>query len=246
MSGGELTVVVEGARPEMRDDPESQRRCGPWFPWRSKTGILIVLGLGGVLVAYVGILIPVAWTGLELSLDGSTLPYPLAVILDRLPRVFPVHMAASALALALVPLAVLAWRWPRWHRPLGRLAALCVVTGGIAALAVALNSVATWSARLGFVAQAVTWLGTLGLGLWCIRQHNVKGHAGWMAQMVVLTLSPVLLRLMAAVVVMNRPRDFDFYYAVIAWVCWLVPLLMLRLWLWWRASRAIRVAAVAG
>lgn len=86
----------------------------------------------------------------------------------------------------------------------------------------------------------------LAAGVWWIRQRNIKGHARWMAQMVVLTLSPVLLRLMAAVVVMNWPRDFNFYYAVIAWICWLLPLLALRLWYWWRDwVRGLERAAAA-
>jgi len=192
--------------------------------------VLLWLGLALVICCYVGLLLPVARSGLGSTLDGSTLPWQLRRILAQLPTLFPLHMAASALALTVVPLAVFCRHWPRWHRPLGRIAAICVLAGGFAALPVALFSVATWPARLGFVAQAVVWLTLLILGLYNARIHNHKRHAWLMAGMVALTVSPVLLRILVQVVIAYR-MHFAPAYAVIAWISWILPLTVTWLWL---------------
>jgi len=191
--------------------------------------ILVVAGFGLLICCYVGFVLPVAWSGLSSTLDGSMLPYQLRHVLARLPGLFPLHMAASAIALALVPIAAFCKRWPHWHRPLGRIAAICVLAGGLAAMPVALNSVATWPARLGFLAQAATWLALLFLGHYSARIGNYQRHARWMAGMIALTVSPVLLRVMVQVVIAWR-LPFAPVYAVIAWVSWLLPLA--GTWLW--------------
>ena len=57
-------------------------------------------------------------------------PEQLAVKVEQLPIIFPIHMLAGALALVLIPLAIAVRRWPRWHRPIAYLAATDVLVAG--------------------------------------------------------------------------------------------------------------------
>src|SRR5579872_1101778 len=71
----------------------------------------------GVFVMYVAV------RGISESFDNEGFPEALAVKLDLLPIIFPVHMVTGGLALLLVPL-VLYLRGTRWHRFVGRIAAI--------------------------------------------------------------------------------------------------------------------------
>ena len=53
-------------------------------------------------------------------------PESLAVKVELLPLLFPLHMISGGLALILLPLAIALRRRPGWHRLAGRIAALNV------------------------------------------------------------------------------------------------------------------------
>lgn len=65
-------------------------------------------------------------------------PEALAVKVELLPWLCPLHMRAGGLVLLLIPLTLLVRRQPRWHRPLGRITALAVLIAGLTAFPVAL------------------------------------------------------------------------------------------------------------
>lgn len=151
------------------------------------------------------------------------LPYELIVLDQRLPTIFRIHMAASGLALILATVAFLLRHKPDWHRPIGRLASVAVIAGGITALPSALLSEATAMARAGFFAQGCVWLALLGTGLVEIRARRIDTHRRAMLGMLAVASGAVVLRFaMAATAGLQLPYAES--YAFLAWASWLMPL----------------------
>jgi hypothetical protein len=168
---------------------------------------------------------PAALLAITLGLGLLPLPYPLFVVLQRLPVAFPLHMIASALALILIPIAALLRRHRVVHRAVGRAAALCVAVGGTTALLVALASEATIVARAGLFAQGLVWLALLALAVVAIRCGAVTQHARLMIAMAAVASGAIWLRLVVYAAV-SAGLPFDSVYAVATWACWLVPLVL--------------------
>lgn len=152
-----------------------------------------------------------------------SLPYPLLVVLQRLPVLFPLHMIASSLALILIPIAALLRRNRGAHRAAGRAAAVCVAIGALTALPVAVMSEATAAARAGLFTQGLVWLALLVLAVTAIRRRDAARHARLMIAMAAVASGAIWLRLMMfAAVAAGLP--FEEAYAVACWVCWIAPL----------------------
>jgi len=172
--------------------------------------------------------------GLMSAFANDDFPESLAVKVELLPLIFPLHMITGALALLLLPATILLRRRPRWHRPLGHIAALDVVVAGVTAYPVAwVAPVTNWSAA-GFSAQATIWLALLVLGIHNIRRRRVAAHWTCMLLMTATTSGAVLFRVFLALWAMfGTGRRFELFYACDAWVAWLLPLsataLVLRL-----------------
>ncbi len=167
--------------------------------------------------------IPAALTALALGFGLLPLPYELFLVLRRLPVVFPLHMTASGLALILIPIAAFTRRHSGIHRAAGRMAAICVATGGMTALSVALASEASAAARAGFFMQGLTWIALLSLAILAIRRHQRALHARLMMAMAAVASGALWLRLVLASAA-GTEFSFETVYAVAAWACWLIPL----------------------
>jgi len=154
-------------------------------------------------------------------------PEALAVKVELLPFVFPVHMFAGGMALILVPLTYVLRPWSRWHRLAGRITAIDIVTAGITALPVAwIAPVSPWSAA-GFIIQALTWMTLLGFGLWHIRNGRVEAHRACMLMMAATTSGAVFFRIYLALwAIFFRGHHFVLFYACDSWAAWLLPLLL--------------------
>jgi uncharacterized membrane protein YozB (DUF420 family) len=171
-----------------------------------------------------------ALRGISESVDNEGFPEALTLKLDHLPIVFPVHMVTGGLALLLVPL-VLVLRGTRWHKIVGRIAAVDIAIAGVTAIPVALQSPVTRVSALGFTAQGLTWLVLLGLGLWHIRNHRYEQHRNAMLMMAAVTTGALFFRIYLGLwKVYGSPTQFDTFYAVNAWVAWGVPLAITALW----------------
>jgi hypothetical protein len=157
------------------------------------------------------------------------LPPPLALLDQRLPGVFRLHMLAAGLALILLPCAILLRHRPSLHRPVGRAAASCLLVGAAAALPSAIASEAVPAAKLGFLAQGGLCITLLILALVAIRKGQRARHAQLMQQAAAIAFGAVVLRLMLVPAV-QLELPFDVAYAVIAWVSWAVPLAAVTMW----------------
>jgi len=198
--------------------------------------IVVVL----ILSAIAGFVTYTAARGLGSAVANDDFPESLAVKVELLPLIFPLHMITGALALLLLPLAILLRRRPRWHRPVGRIAALDVLVAGLTAFPVAwVAPVTTWSAA-GFSAQATTWLGLLALGIHNIRRRRVEAHWTCMLLLVATTSGAVFFRIFLALWAMfGVGRWFEVFYACDAWVAWLLPLSVTALVLFFQGRRKV-------
>jgi len=182
--------------------------------------MMLVLMLAGfvIFVTYAALrAISEAW-------DNDGFPEALAVKLELLPFIFPVHMITGGLALLLVPLT-LALRGTAWHRVMGRIAAADIVVAGMTAIPVALEQPVTHVSAAGFATQALVWMGLLGYGLWSIRRRDYGRHRAAMLLMAAVTSGALFFRLYLALWKLGGIRGhFSTFYACDAWVAWALPL----------------------
>ena len=190
-----------------------------------------------LLAPLVVFVICVAVRGISESLDNDGFPEALAVKLELLPIIFPVHMVTGGLSLLLVPLVVYL-RGTRWHRPMGRIAAVDIVVAGITAIPVAVVMPVTAASAAGFVAQGITWIVLLGLGIWNIRVGRVASHRACMLMMAAVTSGALFFRVYLGLwKAFGVPGHFETFYAVDAWMAWGLPLVGVALWLRFSALR---------
>ena len=185
----------------------------------------------GVFVMYVAV------RGISESFDNEGFPEALAVKLDLLPIIFPVHMVTGGLALLLVPL-VLYLRGTRWHRFVGRIAAIDIFVAGLTAIPVAVVMPVTNTSAAGFVAQGITWIVLLGLGIWNIRGGRVASHRACMLMLAAVTSGAMFFRIYLGLwKAVGVSKYFEAFYALDAWIAWGLPLIGVAIWLHVSAPR---------
>lgn len=169
----------------------------------------------------------VAAKAIAAGLDSSDFPEALAVKLEALPRLFPLHMFSGGLALLAVPLAYALHGRRIAHRRAGRIAVALVLVSGITAFPVAVVAPVTRVSMVGFCLQASLWLGLAGAGVLAIRQRRVARHRACMLLMMAVTSGAVLFRLaLASWAIFGTWRSYTLFYACDAWVAWLAPLVL--------------------
>ena len=166
-----------------------------------------------------------AWKALLTPLSLDDFPEELAIKVELLPLLFPLHMVSGGLALLLVPLTFLLRGHPRWHRLIGRITAVDVVIAGMTAFPVALVAPVTRVSALGFSAQAAVWLTLLMLGVRNIRRHRVAAHRACMLLMAATTSGALVFRIaLASWAILGSARHYEAFYAADAWLAWSLPL----------------------
>jgi uncharacterized membrane protein len=166
------------------------------------------------------------------TFDQEDFPEALLVKVEALPVIFPVHMFTGALALVLIPSALLLRPWRRWHRIAGRIAAADVLVAGVTAFPVAwVEPVTPWSGA-GFIAQATVWLTCLALGIWHIRRGRVDEHRVCMLLMTATASGAIFFRIyLASWAIVAEGRHFAAFYSADAWLAWLLPLVATALFI---------------
>jgi len=184
-----------------------------------RTAILAILAAIAIFV------IRSAVIAIKQAIHYDDFPESLAVKVELMPVIFPLHMVTGGLALLLVPLAILLRKQRRWHRLAGRIAACDILLAGITAIPVALVAPVTpWSAA-GFTAQGCIWLALLGFGLWNIRCHREAAHRACMLMLAATTSGAIFFRIYLALwAIFAQGRYFELFYACDAWVAWALPL----------------------
>ncbi len=187
------------------------------------------------MIAFAAVTVLIAYTalrGISESWDNDSFPEALAVKLDLLPWLFPLHMITGGMALVLVPL-VLGLRGSRWHKLAGRIAAADILVAGITAVPVALQAPVTRLSAAGFTAQSLTWMTLLALGLWHIRNGRILQHRACMLLMAAVTSGAMFFRIYLGLwKAYGVPEYFYTFYAIDAWIAWGLPLLLMSAVLW--------------
>ena len=159
-------------------------------------------------------------------------PEALAIKVELLPWLFPLHMVAGGLVLQLIPLTLLVRHWPRWHRPLGRITATVVLVAGLTAFPVALVAPVTPVSAWGFAAQGFVWLVLLALGLRNIRLRRRQAHRAAMLLMAATTTGAIFFRVYLALwAIFGTFRYYEAFYAADAWIAWTLPLAAMAIFL---------------
>ncbi len=156
--------------------------------------------------------------------DSDGFPEALAVKLELLPIIFPVHMVTGGLSLILVPGTILL-RKTRFHKIIGRITAADILLAGITAPFVAWAVPVTIISAAGFTAQALVWTGLLAAGIWNIRNGRLRAHQTCMLLMAAVTSGALFFRIFLGL--WSRFGDhhyFNDFYALNAWVAWSLPL----------------------
>jgi Predicted membrane protein (DUF2306) len=184
------------------------------------------------LAAFGTFVIRAAVTALNAAVVQDDFPEALAVKVELMPVVFPLHMLTGGLALVLVPLAIALRNQAHWHRLAGRIAALDIVLAGLTAVPVALVAPVTpWSAA-GFTAQGLTWLALLGWGVRNIRLRRVARHRAAMLMLAATTSGAIFFRIYLALwAIFAQRQHFELFYACDAWIAWTLPLAITAFWL---------------
>ncbi len=192
----------------------------------------IVANWRWAILAPIGIFVTyVALRGISESWDNDGFPESLAIKLELMPIIFPVHMVTGGLALLLVPLA-LWFRGAHWHRMVGRIAAADIFVAGVTALPVALNYPVTKISAVGFTTQGMVWMVLLAFGLWHIRGGRTARHRACMLMLAAVTSGALFFRIYLGLwKLLLGFKYFYIFYAVDAWIAWGLPLLGMALWL---------------
>lgn len=149
------------------------------------------------------------------------------------------HALASALALILGPFQVIpSWRNTHWlaHKWAGWVYVACAVAGGVSGVVVAQRAQGGLSGRVGFTLLGILWLvSTVGgvAAMACFRRRGL--HETAMQVSCALAYAAVTLRVLLPVAIFT---DFQRVYGAVAWLCWVVNLVILVGLRWWlRGSR---------
>jgi hypothetical protein len=113
------------------------------------------------------------------------------------------------------------------HRILGRAGASSLFIGVAAGLPSAVVSSALPLARLGFLAQGVLCLVLLAQAIAAISKRRVDDHQRAMLRVSAILFGVVVLRF-AVVMLSGTEIRFDIAYAIIAWLSWLAPLVIVQ------------------
>ena len=185
-----------------------------------------------VLAALALFVIQTALKALSSPWQADDFPEALAIKVELLPWLFPLHMVAGGLVLLLIPATLLVRGQPHWHRPLGRITATVVLVAGLTAFPVALVAPVTPVSAWGFAAQGAVWLILLALGLRNIRLRRPRAHRAAMLLMAATTTGAIFFRVYLALwAIFGTFRYYEAFYAVDAWIAWTLPLAAMAIFL---------------
>lgn len=114
-------------------------------------------------------------------------------------------------------------RFPKWHRSLGKLQVICVLTTNISGLWMARYAMSGAMAGSGFALLSVVTTVTVLKGWQTAVRRQFVEHRVWMTRCFLLLCSAVVLRLTAGLATVTEFYA-DWVYPLSAWTSWLVPL----------------------
>jgi uncharacterized membrane protein len=221
LSGSDSVDLLYGAHHVSRE--ERMKRIVHTILW----GVLTVLATANGIFAlrYLFPHVPLAATIANFKLHRFTLA---------------LHASSAGVALLVGPFQIAEWfriRRRRVHRALGWIYVVAVALGAVSAVVLAPGATFGPIAGFGFFTLAIVWLIATGTALKMAIRQRFENHRRWMLRSYALTAAAITLRiLMPAAAVMGLPTGPS--YRAIAWMCWLVNLGMVEVYLAFRPVSA--------
>lgn len=144
-----------------------------------------------------------------------------------------VHVVCAATALLIGPFQFLARyrnRRSGLHRLVGRIYVSGCMVGAAAGFVLALGATAGPIASAGFGTLALAWFASTWLGWRRAVQRRFAEHRAWMLRSWALTFAAVTLRLYLPLPPLLG-IDFLDGYRAISWLCWVINLIVVEIWL---------------
>jgi uncharacterized membrane protein len=153
------------------------------------------------------------------------------------------HASCAGVALLIGPFQIAEWfriRWRKVHRTLGWVYVVAVTIAAVSAIVLAPQANFGPIAGLGFFSLAVAWIIATGTALGMAIEHRFNDHRRWMLRSYALTAAAITLRiLLPASAVMGLPPGAS--YRAIAWMCWLINLAIVEIYLSLRPDIALEL-----
>lgn len=139
------------------------------------------------------------------------------------------HLAGGTVTILLGPVqlmmrSVITSR--RVHRSIGRVYLLGMLVACTAAIGLNLTSPAPPEIRAAFASTTLAWIFTVVPGLLAIRGGNERAHRRWMTRSYLVTLAPVLFRVLLELALRNGVAVSPGVIAGLLWASWALPLLV--------------------
>lgn len=166
-----------------------------------------------------------------LTFDAAVAPPELRPNMEGRPLVFVAHTSAAAVAMLVGIWQFLpATRRTAWHRTAGRIYVTACLTGALAGFYIAWFTTAGPWATAGFAILAVLWFAATLRAFLYARQNDFVSHRRWMIRSYALTCAAISLRLIVPIGVTSGFTFFEAYIAA-SWLCWIVNLAAVEIWL---------------
>ena len=153
-----------------------------------------------------------------------------------------IHASCAGVALMLGPFQLVNGfrvRWKMWHRRMGWIYSIAVLVGGLAAIPLAWRASSGPIAQTGFMALAFVWLLCTGAAVRTAVQRDFEAHRRWMLRSYALTAAAITLRIYLPAAIMTR-LPMDESYRAIAWMCWVLNLAAVEIYLRVRLGSSLR------
>ncbi|MCA6075196.1 DUF2306 domain-containing protein [Fulvivirga sedimenti] len=132
-------------------------------------------------------------------------------------------------------------KYLRWHRILGFIYLIAVLSSGMASVILAVFAEGGLTGKLGFGILGILWLVTTVVAFKNILNSRPFQHGNWMIRSYALTFAAVMLRLWMPFFGIVLHLDFPVAYPIIAWLCW-VPNIVVAELLVARRNKLVRFA----
>ncbi len=139
-----------------------------------------------------------------------------------------VHITCGMVALLIGPLQFsrrLRQCHLQLHRVLGRVYLVAVLCGSLAAMRMAVTT--TFGLPFGFslFCMALAWITCAGMAFYAVKQRQIPVHQQWMVRTYVVTFGFATFRLLNDYGPTSQVKPVGEQSDVIAWACWVLPLL---------------------
>jgi len=144
-----------------------------------------------------------------------------------------IHIVFSVTALVIGPFTLFSKfreKNTNRHRMLGKIYMIGILFGSVSGLYLAFYATGGLVSQFGFGLLSIFWMITASQALSKIKHRKIYEHQKWMIRNYSLTFAAVTLRIwLVLFTILFGFENFNFSYAIIAWLCWVPNLIVAEL-----------------